>query len=689
MSIRAKMITSNIGVVLFSVLLVAIPVLLMMRGLIMEETNESADDKVVMTCNDMKLFLEKPTNLVNAVDQYATTNQASGRQQMESFFEALLSGETGFSELYYANTVPVKDGGFFYSNDHWNPPADYDQTTRAWFRDAISSSGLHITPFMDMVTGKPVAAMSRRVKIGDIVNGVVSIDIKLDNLTDRIADVKLSKSGESFILTSDGTYLTNKDSGKILKDNFFSEYGLNAYTANFDGGKTFIVLDAKGRYLAGRKISDESGWIFVTTGPSTELFTQLIQSMTTIIILAVITIVAAALIAFALAHSIVKPVSVVDKTINGIASGEADLRKRIDIHSNDEIGSLVNGFNLFTEKLHTIIKDVKSAKETLASGGIKLQEAAQDTGSSIAEILANIESMGNQITNQANSVEQTAGSVNEIASNIQSLEHMIENQSSGVTQASAAVEEMIGNIASVNQSVDKMASSFEELSTHAQNGSQKQDDVNARIEQIEAQSQMLQEANAAISAIAEQTNLLAMNAAIEAAHAGEAGKGFSVVADEIRKLSETSTAQSRTIGDQLNNIKDSIGSVVSASAESSMAFRVVADKIKETDQLVRQIKAAMEEQNEGSRQITEALHSMNDSTSEVRTASAEMTEGNKAILEEVRHMQDAAGEMKTSMQEMSIGAKKINETGVYLNEVSSQMEIAIDAIGNQIDLFQV
>lgn len=386
---------------------------------------------------------------------------------------------------------------------------------------------------------------------------------------------------------------------------------------------------------------------------------------------------------------LLKPLEVLKDTMVGISSGDADLTKRIKLHVHDEIGEVVNGFNMFTDKLQHIVQEMKNSKKDLDIAGDDLNKSTEDATSAIEEILANINSIHSEIQKQSNAVDQTAGAVDEISSNIASLNNMIENQSSGVTQASAAVEEMIGNIGSVSASMERMSRSFDQLGSNANSGFDKLRDVSEKVKQIESESRLLQEANEAIASIASQTNLLSMNAAIEAAHAGEAGKGFAVVADEIRKLSETSTAQSKSIGEQLKQTQNSIANVVTATQEASDAFGIVANELKDTAQVVVQVRSAMEEQNEGSRQITDALKMMNDSTVEVRGASAEMNEGNSLILNEVKELQDVTHVIRTGMDEMKIGAQKISETGTAMSGISTKVQESINRIGAQVDLFKV
>lgn len=689
-SIKQKLILSHMLIVLFSVLLVSIPVVTFESKKLLADISANADKAVTQACSNVNLFLSKPENIVRSVNHYIQT-QTVTRDECEKMFAHILKNETTFSELYYSGTQPYKDGGFFYSSDHWEPPADYDQTTRAWFKAGQQGGDISISdPYMDMVTKSLVATVAHGVTVDGSFKGVIGLDIQLSRLTKMISEVALSPSGKSYLLDKNGKYITNKDQSKILSKNFFEEYGLTKYQTKITSESVFTKINAgKGLYFAARSISDDSGWVLVTVGPEKELYTSITRNILIILLFALFSVALSFVIAVLVARQIVRPILSVDKSVNNIAEGNADLTNRIEITAKDEIGSLVSGFNKFVGKLQSIISDIKGSESNLSDVEKNLQLRIRETSGSIAGILGNIESSGQQVNNQAQAVEQTSAAVAEIAENISSLEHMIENQSAGVTQASSAVEEMIGNISSVNQSMDKMAASFEQLEENAGTGVEHQKSVAERIAQIETQSKTLQDANKVIASIASQTNLLAMNAAIEAAHAGSAGSGFSVVADEIRKLSETSTAESKTIGSELKKIQAAIISVVEASKESSNSFSLVSDLIKETDELVQQIKSAMSEQQEGSKQISDSLRLMNDSTVEVRTASREMAEGNKAILEEIHRLQDATTVIKDSMKEMTAGATDINTTEAALSEIAGKVRESIAKIGNEINQFKV
>lgn len=276
-----------------------------------------------------------------------------------------------------------------------------------------------------------------------------------------------------------------------------------------------------------------------------------------------------------------------------------------------------------------------------------------ETASSINQISANIEGVKQQVLTQSASVTETASAIEEIIRTIKALNGSIETQAAGVAQSSSSIEQMVANILSIGNMLKDGNDVMRELHKQAELGKAGASAANSDVAMIAEKSDALQEASQVVQNIASQTNLLAMNAAIEAAHAGDAGRGFTVVADEIRKLAEESNVQGKQI--------------------SSM--------IKESTTIIENLTH--------SGAAAEAVKNINAVTQEVRDGSNEMLRGGEQVAGEMRKLDDLTRVITDSMNEMASGAVQISNAVQEVNEITQKNKGAIDNLNAEVGKFKV
>ena len=389
-----------------------------------------------------------------------------------------------------------------------------------------------------------------------------------------------------------------------------------------------------------------------------------------IIIAATITTILVGLIILLIYQSILKRLSFFGKSIKTLSSGEADLTLRVPVKGNNEFSELGYNVNSFIELLQNLVKKLNGAQSALELIGTELGVNSQETASATNEIMANINSVRVQAETQSAAVEETANVLENSREHVGELVDLINTQVAGITQASAAIEEMISNISAVSNSVKLMSESFKILGTNVGDGNQKLENVGTRVNQMAAQSKMLIQANNMIAQVASQTNLLAMNAAIEAAHAGEAGRGFSVVADEIRKLAETSAAQSKNIYNELKEISSSIDDVVGLSQEAQNSFDSIVNQLNVTDTIMGQSDNAMTEQSAASSQILEALADMKGQSVSVNEKTGNLRKGIEEVQNNMTVVSQVSDLILGSMDEMAAGSQQISTSSQSVSELA-------------------
>jgi len=367
---------------------------------------------------------------------------------------------------------------------------------------------------------------------------------------------------------------------------------------------------------------------------------------------------------------------------------EGDLSERATVKSRDEIGMLARNLNLFLDGLSLSLFRIKGISNSNLEVKSRLIDAATEATSSAAQIESNTRSIGAQMKNFDSRIAESASSVGKIIGSIARLNEQIEGQSSMVEEASASVTEMLSSLENMSRVTERDRASAEELVQVSERGRRVFETAFAKIGEIPQNIGTIREMAAVIQNIASQTDLLAMNAAIEAAHAGESGRGFAVVADEIRKLAEVSTASSRDISESIEAIVSKIDEVTAANTDTSRAFAAIDDKIGDVSKSIAEIFASIGEIQIGSKQILQAMVDLQERSLRVKDGSSAMDLGSTEIQRMMDDLTRISTEITYNISEITAGIVDIGTSIRSVAEFSEAVGSGSGRLDEEISRFK-
>lgn len=352
---------------------------------------------------------------------------------------------------------------------------------------------------------------------------------------------------------------------------------------------------------------------------------------TQIIIISIISLVAAVTIAIYSIRAIVVPLAKVNEVLHTVSSG--DLTQKLDDSSDDEFGELAQSVNNLIGSLRTLISGISSRAAQLAA-------ASEETSTVTAQTTASIQ-------DQKSQVAQVATATTEMHSTSQMVTQSADDTLNQIRHADTEAEKVKVISLENKRTIEVLAHDVEEAAQV--------------INKLHQDSASIGGILDVIRGVADQTNLLALNAAIEAARAGEQGRGFAVVADEVRTLASRTQESTQEINAMIE--------VLQAGAEK--AVTVMNQGKEQTTVCVAQTEKATQALD----LITEAVHKAHDVSSQIEQSAREQNVVSQEISEKLENIVGIAEETATGAQQTSDSSQEVAKLAEELQASIQQFKV--------------
>ena len=368
---------------------------------------------------------------------------------------------------------------------------------------------------------------------------------------------------------------------------------------------------------------------------------------------------------------------------------KGDLATRLNIGTFDDFGTIMTSMNKLMDFLQVSLNTLKNESGSVGAAADELLLITDNSSTSMDMIVNSFEEMHKQNAEKDALLESAKNNIYKLNEDASKVSQTMQEQAIAEEQNADAISQMAENTNQINELIKQAKQLSKNLSDSSEAGSAEVQKTELVINSVSEKSKQMSEVIQVIQQVASQTNLLAMNAAIEAAHAGEAGQGFSVVADEIRKLAESTQSQAKSIKDLIIEITKAIQNGSSSMQDTKAMFYKIQEEIVTQTNVVENIAQTMEIQSTGAEEILSTTNKISQNIQSVNEIIKNQANYTEEITEGIKDVVELSGKIDGSMN-LSLGIlKDFSQSIGIVNEKAQANQKSVQTINDELGKFEL